>query len=358
MNRALELAAKARGYTSPNPMVGAVIVRNGRIVGEGYHRRAGQEHAETAALRKAGRQARGATMYVTLEPCCHVGCTGPCTEAIINAGISRVVYAMLDPNPIVKGKGDRELRNAGLKVSRGVLRRSAEELNEAYLMFHKLGRPFVTLKMAQSIDGRIATITGESKWISSPASLKLAHRLRAENDAVMVGAGTVRADNPALTVRLAKGRNPYRIVVAGRSELPTNCQLLTNNRDLKTVVAKVGQKNSRSPNSKRSASIVRWELKGDRRGQVDVRDLLQKAAAFGLQSILVEGGSSLATALLKAELVDKVVLVIAPKIIGHGTPAIGDLGVKRLEDGIELTRVEVLRMGMDLIVSGYPKYSS
>ena len=356
MHRALELAEKARGYTSPNPMVGAVIVKNGRIVAEGYHRRAGSEHAEVVALRKAGRRARGATIYVTLEPCCHVGCTGPCTEAIIDAGISRVVYASLDPNPIVRGKGDRRLRQAGLAVARGILRSQAEELNEAYYLFYRLGRPFVTLKMAETIDGRIATVTGDSQWISSPESLKFAHKLRAVNDAVMVGAGTVRADNPALTVRLVKGKNPYRIVVAGREELPSNCQVLANNHDLKTVVAEAGRSHRPSPQNKRASGLVRWELKADRRGRLDLQDLLEKAAAFGLQSILVEGGSALATALLKAKLVDKVVLVIAPKMIGHGTPVIGDLGIKKLADGIVLAGVKVRQLGPDVVVSGYPKY--
>jgi diaminohydroxyphosphoribosylaminopyrimidine deaminase / 5-amino-6-(5-phosphoribosylamino)uracil reductase len=356
MSRALDLAIKARGWTSPNPMVGAVIVKNGRIIAEGFHRRAGSEHAEAAALRKAGRRADGATVYVTLEPCCHVGYTGPCTDAISQAGIRRVVYASVDPNPIVRGKGDRRLRSAGIKITRGVLKREAEEINEAYYLFHREGRPFVTLKMAQTLDGRIATITGDSQWISSPASRKLAHRLRAENDAVMVGAGTVRADNPALTVRLVKGRNPYRIIVAGRGELPSDSQVFVNNQDLKTVVAGARRFAARRALGGVMPGPVRWTVKTDKRGRVDLSDLIQKAAAFGIQSILVEGGSGLATSLLANHLVDKMVLVIAPKIIGHGTSAIGDLGITKLADGIVLDRVTVQQMGPDQVVTGYPKY--
>ncbi|MEW5796602.1 MAG: bifunctional diaminohydroxyphosphoribosylaminopyrimidine deaminase/5-amino-6-(5-phosphoribosylamino)uracil reductase RibD, partial [Candidatus Zixiibacteriota bacterium] len=237
MQRALDLAAKARGWTSPNPMVGAVIVKNGRIVAEGYHHRAGLDHAEVVALKKAGTRAKGATVYVTLEPCAHVGCTGPCANALIRAGVARVIYSSVDPNPLVSGKGHKKLRKAGIAVERGLLRREAEKLNEAYFAFHRNGRPFVTLKMAQTIDGRIATATGDSQWISSPASLKLAHRLRAENDAVMVGMGTVRADNPALTVRLVKGKNPYRLIVGGRDPVPKSRRIFASNEDLRTVLA-------------------------------------------------------------------------------------------------------------------------
>jgi diaminohydroxyphosphoribosylaminopyrimidine deaminase/5-amino-6-(5-phosphoribosylamino)uracil reductase len=212
------------------------------------------------------------------------------------------------------------------------------------------------LKMAQTLDGRIATLTGDSQWISSPASLKLAHELRAENDAVMVGAGTVRADNPALTVRLVKGKNPYRIVVSGREELPSRSQLFVDNHDLKTVVVGPGRIAATAPDG--GSGLVRWDVRTDRRGRVDLNDLSSKAAAFGLQSILVEGGSGLATALLEAHLVDKLILVVAPKLIGHGTNAIGDLGIRKLADGIILERVKVHQLGPDQIVVGYPKYKA
>ncbi|MCX6825688.1 MAG: bifunctional diaminohydroxyphosphoribosylaminopyrimidine deaminase/5-amino-6-(5-phosphoribosylamino)uracil reductase RibD, partial [candidate division Zixibacteria bacterium] len=195
----LALAEKGRGQTSPNPMVGAVIVKNGKIVGQGYHKKAGGPHAEIIALKQAGGESKGATLYINLEPCCHFGRTNPCTDTIVEAGIREVVYAIKDPNPRMNGQGANMLKKAGLKVSGGYLREDAERLNEAYLKFIRTGRPFVTLKMAQSLDGQIATISGDSKWISGMAARRLAHRLRAENDAVVIGAGTVLTDNPCLT---------------------------------------------------------------------------------------------------------------------------------------------------------------
>jgi len=337
-------------------MVGAVIVRNGRVIAESCHRRKGGDHAEVAALRKAGRRARGATVYVNLEPCCQTGCTGPCTEALMTAGVARVVYASLDPNPIVSGKGDRRLRRAGIEVARGLLRKEAEKLNEAYYAYHRNGRPFVTLKLAQSIDGRIATITGDSQWISSPGSIKLAHQLRAENDAVMVGVGTVRADNPALTVRLVKGRNPYRVVVVGRGPFPAGCQLAKKNTDARTIVAAVPDVARKLSRRAGVSGLTLWEVKPERSGRPDPADLMKKAAAFGLQSILVEGGSALGTSLLKARVVDKIVLVIAPKVIGGGTSSVGDLGISRLGEAIRLESVTVRHVGPDIVVTGYPNY--
>ncbi len=217
MKMALALAWKGQGKTSPNPMVGAVVVKSGEVVGRGYHHKAGQAHAEVLALRNAAERARGATLYVNLEPCCHFGRTRPCTDAIIEAGIKRVVYSIKDPNPVVNGCGARKLRAAGMEVTSGVGEKEATHLNEIYLKFISTGCPFVILKTAQSLDGRIATITGDSKWISGPEALKFAHRLRAECDAVAIGAGTVKADNPQLTVRLVKGRNPYRIIIVTAS---------------------------------------------------------------------------------------------------------------------------------------------
>ena len=357
MAQALALAQRARGRTSPNPMVGAVIVRRGRVVAEGYHRGKGFPHAEVVALRKAGRKARGATLYVNLEPCCHTGCTGPCTEALVEAGVVRIVYSSIDPNPMVRGKGDSRLREAGIAVERGLLREEAEKLNEAYYAYHRHGRPFVTLKMAQTIDGRIATGTGDSQWISGPLSLKLAHQLRAENDAVMVGAGTVRADNPALTVRLVKGRNPFRVVVAGRGLINPECQIVRKNADHRTIVAAVPEKAARLARLARNSGLTIWEIKPDRDSRPDPIDLMEKAGAFGLQSILVEGGAALATSLLKAGLVDKIILVIAPTIVGEGKSSIGDLGIRKLNKAIQLESITIDRSGRDLVVAGYPRYS-
>ena len=354
MARALELAEKGRGKTSPNPMVGAVLVKNGRVVSEGYHRQVGAEHAEIMALKKAGPKAAGATLYVSLEPCCHRGRTGPCTDAIIDAGIARVVYAAKDPNPLVNGKGAARLRRAGLKVDKGLLGDRARQLNEAYLSYHQKGRPFVVVKTAQTIDGRIATSTGDSQWISGSEALKYGHRIRAEVDAVVVGMGTVRTDNPSLTVRHVRGRNPYRIVVSSSLRFPKHCHLLDNNTDRKTIVATSAESAERFSRRRRKGDLIYWELKTSRDGLIDLNDFMKKADEFGFRSLLVEGGRSLSTAFLKHNLVDKYITIISPKLIGDGINAVGDLGIRRLSRAMELERSSCERVGRDIIVTGYP----
>ncbi|MBD3401870.1 bifunctional diaminohydroxyphosphoribosylaminopyrimidine deaminase/5-amino-6-(5-phosphoribosylamino)uracil reductase RibD [candidate division GN15 bacterium] len=355
MDRALGLAAKGRGRTSPNPMVGAVLVKDGEIVGEGYHRRAGEDHAEIVALKAAGERARGATLYVTLEPCCHTGRTGPCTDAVIAAGVSRVVYAMRDPDSRVHGRGAKKLRAAGVAVTAGIGGDAARRLNEAYLSYHKLGRPFVTLKTAQSLDGRVATRTGESQWITGKQARVFAHELRAGHDGVVVGMGTVRTDNPSLTVRHVKGRNPYRIVVTSSMRFPNNCTLLEKNQDYRTVVAS-GQKKI-AAYAKRAGDnhLTYWTVRNRRTGRIDLHDLLEQAGTFGLRSLLVEGGATLATEFLREGLVDKVVVISAPALIGAGIDAIGDLKVRSLDHAIRLTDTTVEQRGNDIIVTGYPR---
>jgi diaminohydroxyphosphoribosylaminopyrimidine deaminase/5-amino-6-(5-phosphoribosylamino)uracil reductase len=355
MQRALDLAGRARGETAPNPMVGAVIVRGSRVVGEGYHRRAGKAHAEIEALRRAGQNAKGADLYVTLEPCCHWGRTGPCTDAIIEAGIKRVIVATSDPNPKVKGKGIRALRSAGIEVVNGVLRDQARRLNEVYLNWARNQRPFVTLKLAQSLDGRIATATGDSQWISCAASRKRAHQLRAENDAVMVGMGTVRSDNPSLTVRHVKGRNPYRIVVTASADLPRSCHLLTDNSDVKTIVATSGAGAERLTRRAGKCQLTIWEIDHDPDGLLRLSDLLSKAGGFGIQSVLVEGGSRLATSLLEEQLVNKFIAFVAPRVVGTGRDAIDDLEIRRIANAIEFKPFEFVPSGKDVMFTGYPK---
>ncbi|MCD6250149.1 MAG: bifunctional diaminohydroxyphosphoribosylaminopyrimidine deaminase/5-amino-6-(5-phosphoribosylamino)uracil reductase RibD [candidate division Zixibacteria bacterium] len=359
MARALELAARGYGHTSPNPMVGAVVVKNGRVVAEGYHRRAGSDHAEIVALKKAqknGRKTVGATVYVNLEPCCHVGRTGPCTLALIKAGVKRVVYATTDPNPMVNGKGARSLRQSGLEVKGGVLRKEARRLNEVYFGVYRTGRPFVTLKMAQSLDGRIATVTGDSQWISGPPALKVVHQLRAGNDAILIGRGTLKADNPALTVRNVKGKNPYRIVVTESGRLPGSCQFLDNNDDQRSIVAISAEGVKRLAKRTRGKNLTYWTIKSSPTGGLDLADLLVRAGEFGLCSVLIEGGSGLATSFLKAQLVDKVVMVVAPIIIGRGTDTIGDLGIRKLSRNVGLDDVDIQQVGRDIVVRGYPNY--
>ncbi|MFH1373174.1 MAG: bifunctional diaminohydroxyphosphoribosylaminopyrimidine deaminase/5-amino-6-(5-phosphoribosylamino)uracil reductase RibD [bacterium] len=357
MRRALSLAQRGKGRTSPNPTVGAVVVRRGVIVGEGYHRGPGRDHAERVALRKAGAKAQGGTLYVNLEPCCHTGRTGPCTETIVQAGIFRVVYSVRDSDRRVMGKGARQLQRAGVRVERGLLKQAAVALNEGYFHYHRYGRPLVILKMAQTLDGRIATVGGDSKWISGKESLRLAHRLRAEADAVMVGMGTVRNDNPALTVRRVRGENPYRIILSASLRFPRRCGLLDDIDDGKTIVAanrRLLQK-SAITNRCRRANLIWWGLSADRNGLVDLHELLAHCGEFGMRSLLVEGGNRLATSFLKAGLVDKCVLITAPIVVGDGISAVGDMGVKKLAEAVAFERCSFEKCGRDYVFVGYPK---
>ena len=355
MARALSLAAKARGQTSPNPMVGAVLVKNGKVLGEGYHRRAGTDHAEIVALKAAGRRARGATLFVTLEPCCHTGRTGPCTEALIAAGIKCVYFATVDPNPHVAGRGARRLRAAGIEVHSGMLRDECRSLNADYFTFHTTGRPFVTLKIAQTLDGRVATRSGHSQWITGSAARTEGHRLRAAADAVLTGGETVRLDNPALTVRHVKGDNPYRLVLSASLDLPSNCRLLKSNADQKTVLVSTSRSIETFAKRKHRASLTYWSVKSAGRRKLDLNDVLVKAAGFGIQSILVEAGPTLATAFLKAGLVDQVVCMVAPTILGSGREAIGDLEARKITDALQLVQPTVMPLGNDVMISGYLK---
>jgi diaminohydroxyphosphoribosylaminopyrimidine deaminase/5-amino-6-(5-phosphoribosylamino)uracil reductase len=355
MHRALELAEKGWGKTSPNPMVGAVVVKRGQVVGEGYHRKAGDDHAEVVALKKARGEARGATVYVSLEPCCHTGRTGPCTKALIDASVKRVVYALKDPNPTVSGKGGRCLRKAGISVTANVLRNEATRLNEIYIHNQRYGRPFITLKLAQTLDGRIATSTGDSHWISGPQSRRMVHHLRAGADAVVVGMGTVRTDNPALTVREVRGNDPYRVVLSSSAGMPPQSQLFSNNRDFKTILATTERALRRHTSGQKSNNLIYWSIKSNGRGRLDLFDFVRQAADFGITSILVEGGSLLATSFIKAGLVDKYIVFVAPKLVGSGINAIGELAIRRLSDAIEFEQSSFDTVGDDLVFSGYPR---
>lgn len=358
MRRAIELAEKGRGTTRPNPLVGAVIVNDGQVVGEGFNRRVGGDHAEIVALKNARGSVRGATIYVSLEPCCHTGHTGPCCEALIEAGISRVVIPTIDPNPIVNGRGVRRLRKAGIRVDTGVLRHEAEKLNDMYFGRHKGGRPYVIVKVAQSLDGRIATSNGNSQWITQQEARVIGHRLRAEVDAVIVGGGTVRADNPALTVRHVKGQNPYRIVVTSSGDLPSSCKLVSENDDYRTILAAPVKTVERLSKVKRNRGVIFWSVKTSKSGLLDLTDLLVSASKFGIGTMLVEGGSQLAGSFLRSGLVDKYVAFVAPMILGEGIPAVSDLHPRKIDDGIRLVDVTTERVGADVMISGYIKYGN
>ena len=358
MELALRLAEKARGKTLPNPMVGAVIVKNGKVVGRGYHQGPGSAHAEVAAIKNAGVKTKGAAIYVTLEPCCHTGRTGPCTEAIKAAGIKKVVYACKDVSPMVNGRGAGALRRAGLKVENGLMKNEAVRLNEVYFNVIQYNRPFVTLKIAQTIDGRIATLKGDSKWITGKDARVFAHKLRSENQAIMVGMGTVRADNPSLTTRHVKGCDPYRIVVSDSLKLPEGCKLILNNKDYKTIIATTKKRLSNYSKNKKTNGLIFWEIKKSSKSRLDLADILQKAYAFGIYSILVEGGSLLATSFLKAKLVDKLVVITAPLFLGSGLNSIGNLEIGTIKNAIKLKNYFRFQCGTDQVFVGYPDWKN
>ena len=355
MTRALELAQKGRGNTLPNPMVGAVLVKNGKIVGEGYHKGPGKPHAEVEAIKKAGKLSRGATMFVSLEPCCHVGRTGPCTDTIKEAGIKKVVYAITDTNPLVNGKGARILRKYGIQASNGLMSLEAARLNDVYFGIVEKQKPYVTLKIAQSLDGRIATVSGDSKWISCKESRKFVHSLRAESDAVLVGSGTYRKDNPHLTTRLTKGKNPYRIVVSSKLKVLKGSFLIDHNNDHKTILALSGDCDD--GNFKKGNGLTYWKVASSRDNRVDLRDLLNKAWEFGIKSILVEGGSQIATSFLKEKLVDKFVIITAPILLGKGVDSIGELNTTNISQAIRFRDSYRFPSGPDDIFVGYPNWS-
>lgn len=316
MRLALEHARRALGRTSPNPPVGAVVVRDGKVVGVGHHARAGQPHAEAVALEAAGEMARGAELYVTLEPCDHEGRTPPCAPAVVAAGIRRVFVATIDPNPKVSGRGIRRLRDAGLEVEVGLLEAEAKELIEPWSKFIRTGRPYVIAKVAATLDGRIATHVGASRWITGEAARQEVHSLRSIHDAVLVGAGTVRADDPALTARIPEGRDPVRIVLSNRLDLSPAARVFREPG--RTIVACVPQEESgrAAPLAEAGAEIL--VCRATPEGRIDVDDLLARLGAKGIVSVLVEGGAEVFSAFLAAQAIDRLLLYVAPKVFGAG----------------------------------------
>ena len=353
MRLALDLAHKGAGYTTPNPIVGAVVVKDGKIVGQGYHHEFGGPHAEVFALEEAGERACGATIYVTLEPCSHYGKTPPCADRIIQARISRAVVACRDPNPLVNGEGIRKIRAAGIEVTEGVLEKEARRANEIFFTFVATGLPFVQLKLAESLDGKIATHTGDSKWISGDRSRTEVHRLRRRFAAILVGANTVINDDPLLTVRHVEGPNPVRIVLDGRGRIPLDARMLS--AEGRTIVATATMPENKET-SLRERGVEIWCLPSDD-GKVDLQALLSRLGKENLDSLLIEGGGETAAAFLDAGLVDKVSFFIAPMIIGgrDGVPAVGGEGVAQVADALRLRDVNITRCGDDIMINGYPR---
>ncbi|PKN38261.1 MAG: riboflavin biosynthesis protein RibD [Deltaproteobacteria bacterium HGW-Deltaproteobacteria-2] len=350
MKLAIALARKGLFYVGPNPMVGAVIVKNGRIIGRGYHQRYGRNHAEINAIHDAGNNIAGSTLYVTLEPCCHEGKTPPCTDSIIKHKIARVVIGAIDSNPLVSCQGINYLQSCGIEVKTGVLENECRKLNEKFFHYMETGLPFVTVKYAQTLDGRIATATGESQWISSAASLKFAHQLRAEHDAILVGRKTVDKDNPELTVRLVKGRNPLRVIVDSELKISPKAKVLQNTSRVPTVIATI--KKSDEPKFKKlsSSGAEILSVKADKDGRVDLRALFKFLAERKISSVLVEGGAQIITSVLKNNLANRIVTVIAPKIIGKGIEAVGDLNIRNLGLAKILSIQKVSRCVNDIII--------
>jgi len=354
MARALELAARAEGRTSPNPLVGAVVARGSRIVGEGYHRRAGSSHAERFALKKSGGAARGATLYVNLEPCSHYGRTPPCVEAIIEAGVARVVAAMRDPNPLVRGRGFRALRRAGIIVEVGLLRRQAARLNEVFIHHVRTGRPFVSLKLAQTLDGKIASAPGVRTDISSASALRLAHRLRSRHDAILVGVSTAIADDPLLNVRhIPNARQPLRVVLDSSLRTPPEGRLARSAGPQPLLVFYDPAKAPPDRLEKLAGMGVGLApLAADAEGLLPLGPVLDGLAARGVTSLLVEGGRRVAASFLQQGLVNRMHLFIAPRLLGEkdALQGIGDLpaGGK----GIGLREIQRRFIGPDLYLTG------
>jgi diaminohydroxyphosphoribosylaminopyrimidine deaminase/5-amino-6-(5-phosphoribosylamino)uracil reductase len=356
MQTALELAAQGRGCTSPNPMVGSLVVREGEVVGRGFHAFAGGPHAEVVAIDAAGEKARGATLYVTLEPCNHTGRTPPCTLKIIAAGIRRVVIAMPDPNPRVVGGGARFLASKGVETTIGVCAEEARQLNEAFVKHSCTGRPFVIAKCAATLDGRIATRTGDSKWITGEAARAFVHELRHAVDAILVGVGTVAADDPLLTARLEHGRakDPLRVILDTHLRVAPNARVLNHGSSADTLIV-AGRGAPEEAKRRVLRPGVRVIEAETRTGRIDIGALAGQLGAMGVASILVEGGSRVLASAFQAGIVDKVCFFYAPLILGgdDGQPICRGPGAERIQDGIRLHRVRTYRFGEDVMIEGY-----
>jgi len=355
MLEALALAERGRGYVAPNPLVGAVVVKNGKIVGRGYHARFGAAHAEASALLQAKGKARGATLFVTLEPCSHFGKTPPCTGCVIDSGVKRVVVAMKDPNPLVNGKGLRELKKAGIAVETGVLAGLAQRQNESYCKFITERMPFVLLKLSSTLDGKIATTSGESRWVASYEGRIYAHKLRSEMDAILVGAGTIRRDNPKLTTRLVKGRNPVRVVLDTNLTIPLQADVLKGEGKVIVFADRLKNKSATKVFRLEKMGVEVVGVRRDPRNKNYLRwnDILRELGRRSITSLIVEGGAMVASSALQAGIVDKIAIVYDPKILGVGLAFSDGIKVKHLSQAIEVTSGELRCLGRDFLFEGY-----
>ncbi|MFV9509709.1 bifunctional diaminohydroxyphosphoribosylaminopyrimidine deaminase/5-amino-6-(5-phosphoribosylamino)uracil reductase RibD [Tepidibacillus sp. LV47] len=356
MQLALDLARRTKGQTSPNPMVGAVVVKDGRIIGLGTHLKAGEPHAEIHALNMAGKMAVGSTLYVTLEPCSHYGKTPPCAERIIQEKVKRVVIANIDPNPLVAGKGVELLKKAGIEVTTGVLAEEAKRLNEVFYKYITTRTPFVTVKTAMTLDGKIATYTGSSKWITGEKARNYVHQLRHEHDAIMVGIGTVLKDNPSLTVRLEQpGIHPIRVVLDTTLKIPMDAKLITDKIAPTWIFT-----SEKAPKGKieQLQSMGIKVIQMSRYQDIPINKVLQYLGRNQITSVLVEGGSTIIGQLFDQRLIDKYIAFIAPKLAGgnQSPTSIGGQGIANMSEAVSLTNLTIERFGDDICITGYPIY--
>jgi len=357
MAQALKEARKGKGYTHPNPTVGAVIVKNGRIIGKGYHKKAGLPHAEVEAVKDAeskGYSVEGSTIYITLEPCSHYGKTPPCTDLIIKKKIKEVVVATTDPNPKVSGKGLERLKKEGIKTVSGVLEEKAKKLNEDFFVFITEKRPFVHLKIAQTLDGRIGTKTGSSKWITGEKARRYAHRLRKEATAVLVGTGTALKDNPSLTVRLYPSKKqPVRILIDKDLKVPVDYNIYDGNAQTVVFTGKNAPAKKIKQLEEKAVKVIKLPLKG---GNFSIKDILNSLYQLGVVHLLVEGGKETITAFIQEGIFDKISLFVAPKLIGEdGIPSVGKLGVVDISEALKFKIGSIKRLGDDVYMEVYPE---
>ena len=353
MNLAIKLALKARGQTSPNPLVGALVVKDGRIVGKGFHEKAGLPHAEVIALEDAGKKASGSTLYVTLEPCTHFGRTPPCVDRIIKSQVKEVIVGMIDPNPKNNGKGIEILRKHNIRVEVGFLEDKLTKINEAFIKYITKRMPFITVKVAESLDGKIATRTGDSKWITSDKSRAFAHRIRKDFDAIMVGVNTVLRDNPRLDAWYSQ-KHPIKVVVDSQLSTPENANIFSGTSQviIATLNVALGQLTENRENLTKKARVL--EVK-EMAGEINLKDMFKKLAQMGITSVIVEGGGTLIGSLFDQKLVDKVLFFISPKIIGgkEALTSVMGKGISRIDSAIKLRNIKIKRFGEDFLLEGY-----
>lgn len=350
MKIALRLARRGLGKTSPNPIVGAVIVKDDRIIGRGYHRYFGGKHAEVNAIEDASDDIVGMTMYVTLEPCFHYGKTPPCVDVVIEAKPGRVVIGMQDPDPRVSGRSIEKLKRSGIETVVGVLEDECRSLNEAYIKHRSTGIPFITMKFAQTLDGRIAAADGSSRWVASPESLKLAHKLRATHDVILAGVNNVIIDDPELTLRLVRGRSPIRVILDSKLRIPLDAKVLRDQEKATTIIATTPAADDDKMATLRESGIEVMTVATDLQGGVDIARLMAMLGARDITSVLVEGGSRVFTSFLRKGLVDRLVAIIAPKILGTGLDTIGDLNLQNINEALKLTFEKTYCLGDDIVV--------